>query len=331
MKSLRNLEYKIGISRAELKQLASSAASYYHPFTTEKKSLPFPRRVKSSKPRKIDNPADQLKRTQRLINKYVLGAFPLPTYMFGGVSGKTVVDNVTCHLGAQVLVTIDVRSFFPSVTHHMVFSVWRDFLGFSPELSHLLTKLTTFGGHLPQGAPTSAMLANLVLHRHDVVLRDECRRLGITYTTWIDDLAFSGENTRTIIPVVIRELGKAGFKIARKKLVVAGPGSRKVINGILLNRVPSVLPEKIRQLRSGIHKLATREVPSHHLKRYVSSLAARIDYYHRINPERCARVATQFNDVISQMSLNRLVQKGLSFRASGSSVALKGLRSPRRD
>src|SRR6185436_20457188 len=78
--------------------------------------------------------------------------------------------NAFQHLGKHLVVRIDIQDFFSSITDRQIYSVWADKLGNSPPVASLLTTLTTYRRHLPQGAPTSTYLANLVLLGADQVL-----------------------------------------------------------------------------------------------------------------------------------------------------------------
>jgi hypothetical protein len=259
--SINELEFLLGMSRHELRALAAVAGSCYKPFYQTKKKRPFQKIASVSKPRKIDNPDEKLKRVQRSINEMLLKPILFPSYIRGGIDGRDVISNVSMHFGAKTLVKLDIRAFFPSVTTQQIYTVWRVQLKCSPRISKLLTKLTTFERHLPQGAPTSTLLANLVLLTVDSPIREKCESQGIAYSSWIDDLAFSGDNARSVIQTAVAALKTAGFAVSHKKLIIQGPADSKVLNGILMGHFLSVPPERLAWIRSGIHKLATRQVP----------------------------------------------------------------------
>jgi len=199
IQSWRHLESVLTLKRKALKAVASTAGRYYKPFEKGKKARPFQKRSISARIRVIDNPQEPLKSFQRQIQKKLLSFIELPTHMLCGVSRKSIRDNIVIHLGAPLVVTIDIKSFFPSITTQQVYSVWRNMLGCSTRISKVLTKLTTYRGKLPQGAPTSTVLANLVLSFVDADIRRECAARGVTYSTWLDDLAFSGAGAREMI------------------------------------------------------------------------------------------------------------------------------------
>jgi hypothetical protein len=294
------LESLLGENRQRLEQLAGNAGALYKPFHKREKTRPFAKKIKSTKkkPRIIDNPSDQLKVIQKAINDNILRAIVFPEYILGGIPRKKVLDNIMLHLGAPVLVTMDIKSFFRRITNAQVYNVWRGALDCSPKIASLLTRLTTFERHLPQGAPTSSLLANLVLHSCDSAIREECRQRGVTYSTWVDDLAFSGQEPREVISVATRALTAAGFSVSHRKLQVMGPATRKVLNGVLMNRFPNVVPEYLKRLRSGIHKLETGLVPLQHSDKYIRSLLGAINYVSSIQPRKGASLKSQLDTAI---------------------------------
>ncbi len=289
--SIGKLEYLLGFPREHVRVLALNAGGEYDPYIQYKKPRPFQRVALSRKPRTIDNPSESLKRVQRSINRHLLVPLAYPYYMCGGIRGKGVLDNVAMHMGQTTLVTLDIRSFFPSVRHQLVYQVWRDLLNCSPRVSELLTKLTTFERHLPQGAPTSTLLANLVLFMVDGPIREKCQCEGITYSTWVDDLAFSGENARLVIQTAVRALRDGGFAVSRSKLKIAGPRERKVLNGILLGQFPTVEPKRLAWIRSGIHKLASGCVAESSIPKYLRSLEGKINHVSGIVPSKGRKLA----------------------------------------
>src|SRR5207245_666478 len=113
----------------------------------------------------------------------------------------------------RYLVTIDIMNFFPSITPQQVLAVWRKILNCSPAVAYLLTGLTTCRGRLPQGSATSTLLANLVLSSFDAEIRTVCETNGVCYSSWVDDLAFSGDSAPRIVCHVIAVLMKAGFGV----------------------------------------------------------------------------------------------------------------------
>jgi RNA-directed DNA polymerase len=278
--------------------LASKAGAHYRPFEHLKAPKPFQRKPASTKVRRIDNPSEELKFIQKRVYEQLLKPLDLPNYMCGGVPGKQTLDNARLHLGARVLIRVDIAHFFPSVTNVQVYGVWRDLLGCSTLISGLLTQLTTFERRLPQGAPTSTLLANLVLLMADAPIRAECNRLGIRYSSWIDDLAFSSDNPRDILNAVFAALNQAGFTVARRKLEIMGPRERKILCGVLLGRFLSIPPNKVSAIRSGVHKLRTNEIPPTDLDRYVRSLHGGIAHIRSVSPTKAQKLSLNLDSAL---------------------------------
>jgi RNA-directed DNA polymerase len=287
--SLHYLEALLGHSRSELRDLAEHGVRYYDPFPHQRKERPFARSVKSTKRRWIDNPIGPLKAIQSRIEQRVLNRVILPEHLLGGVRGKTIKDNAKRHFAAKFLVTIDIKSFFPSINPQQVRSVWRETLNCSPDVAYLLTGLTTCRGYLPQGAPTSTILANLVLSSFDGEIRAACDAHAVVYSSWVDDLAFSGEDPRLIIASVIATLRGAGFRVSHSKIKVMGPGERKVLNNLVLGRFITVQKKYISRIRSGLHHLERGHVLKEDVPGYIEGLLGSISYLKLFDEKKASK------------------------------------------
>jgi hypothetical protein len=124
----------------------------------------------------------------------------------------------------------------------------------------------------------------LVLFSLDKPIRTFCAKNGIVYTTWIDDLIFSGTESRSVINVAVLALRAGGFSLPHKKLKIMTAGKRMFVTGVVLGRKPGVLRKYIRHTRAGIHRLATGSVPESQIEGYIKSIRGRIDYINRVNP-----------------------------------------------
>ena len=286
IKTLSALAYRLGLKEEILVSESRKAGAYYNPFKSTAKPPPFAKQMPKLKERVIDNPVDPLRFIQNRIYKRLLQPLIWPDHIHGGIKGRSLVMNVTHHLRSNVIVTLDIKSFFPNVTTLQIYNVWEELLGCSPQVAGLLTRFTTFERHLPQGASTSSALANLVLFSIDQPIRDYCREEGILYTTWIDDLAFSGEGSRQVINVAVNALREGGFVAPHRKLRIMPAQDRQFLTGLLLNKQPVILREYVSATRSGIYKLAKGYIPKRDRERYVKSIEGRITYIRLINPRR---------------------------------------------
>ena len=303
LKSLGELEYLLAVPRAVLLRLAEWEV-HYSPFQLAKPTKPHTKRLAPSKLRDIDNPLEELKGVQSKILKRLLLPVELPGFLFGAVPKKSILHHATTHLGAAVVVKMDIKSYYPNITSHHVYRVWRGVLGCSPEVASLLTRLTTCAYHLPQGAPTSPALANLLLASIYGPVLAACSEKHLTASAWVDDLTFSGDNAREVIETVRQVLAANGFKDSRRKRAILGPRDTKVITGVRLGKHgPRACRIKMREIRAGIFNLSQGRVTANGLHHDIQSLQGKITHIDSLCKADAKRLQDQLNLVKSASSL----------------------------
>lgn len=167
--------------------------------------------------RVINPPKGHLKTIQKRINAYLVDHIQMPEYAYGGVKGKDNILNARFHKGQKYVFQTDLKDFFPFITHKMVYEMFLS-NGFSPDVSSLLTKLTTFKGHLPQGAPTSTTIANLVFVPTGIELQAIAEREGLRFTTFVDDVTMSSQSDfKNVVPEIVQTITSHGYKISQGK------------------------------------------------------------------------------------------------------------------
>lgn len=209
---------------------------------------------KGAKIRWIEAPGTHLKVIQRSLLDHTLYALRVTDYAHGFVPGRSIVTNAKLHVQKQWVVTLDIKNFFPSITSQQVRGVL-DGLGGEPEVLAAMTRLFTRHGRLPQGAPTSPHLANLVASALDQRLGEAVAAMGWVYTRYADDLTFSGDTPpQGLVREVEHQLNRHGFRAARGKTHVMGRSQRQVVTGLVVNdRVRLPKPQR-RRLRAMLHR-----------------------------------------------------------------------------
>jgi hypothetical protein len=220
--------------------------------------------------RLIEAPKSRLKAIQRRVLDEVLGPLPVHGAAHGFVPGRSVHTFASPHAGQQVVVRLDLRTFFTSVTAGRIFGLYRT-AGYPEPVAHALTAMCTtrtphaVSGriehrtpHLPQGAPTSPALANLVAFRLDRRLTGLAARFGVTYSRYADDLAFSGPLRRPahLIAAVNAVVAEEGFRVNPAKTRVRGSGDRQRLAGLVVNAHPAVPRDDYDRLRAVLHNVA---------------------------------------------------------------------------
>lgn len=293
IRSLRDFAWTLGVPIDRLHALAADPAANYNEFSRWKNP-------EKTQARMIRNPRNELKQVQRLIKDRVFGEEAFGPEVQGGVSGCSPKTNAQKHVGARVLVTVDVKAFYDNVDHRAVFSTLREF-GYSTGVARLLTKLTTRKGRLPQGAPTSSAVANLVLARPvDAPTRAQTQRAGTTFTRYVDDIALSGDNPATHIAAIARRLSSRGLSIHRgKKLKIRSRSNPQTVTGLNINSGRPTVPRQYRDdVGSAIHKLAAITDPQMRAAA-VRSIEGRIAYVRQFQPGAARRLADQLARVLA--------------------------------
>ncbi len=227
----------------------------------------------------IDAPVEQFKLFQRRLLKRVLGRLPVHQAATAYERGVSIVHHAMPHVLRQVVVRLDIRDFFPSITADRVRDYFKA-IGWRGQALKLLTEWTTHQNKLPQGAPTSPKLANALCYRMDKritmalaagrvnmnpkTLEWERKSVGeIAYTRYADDLALSfnldrHRNVKTAIYLVKRIVEDEGFRLhTRKKLRIMRKGDRQLVTGLVVNAGVNLPRSRRRQLRAVAHHLAT--------------------------------------------------------------------------
>jgi hypothetical protein len=238
---------------------------------------------------------------------------------------RSIVTNARVHAGCDVLVKIDLRDFFPSITWRRVEGLLRA-RGVAPGATKTLAMLTTEaprkrvnrGGEilhvatgprsLPQGASTSPALSNAVCRRMDRRLTGLARSLDAKYTRYADDLAFSFTLAPETRAPVARLLSRArkiiraeGFRVNPSKIQVQRKGERQHLTGLVINAAPEgvavarVPREEHRRIRAALHNHAT----GRHVARTESLkvLEGRIAFVNMVDPVQGARLKAALDAV----------------------------------
>ncbi|MGI9471751.1 MAG: reverse transcriptase family protein [Rubripirellula sp.] len=264
----------LGMSIAELRRLAyhrdAATSIHYRRFT-------IPKRDGSE--RAIWAPLPRLKEAQRWILRNIVERMLIHGSAHGFLPGRSILTNAEPHCGARIVLKMDVKDFFPTVTFPRVKGVFRK-AGYREQTATLLALLCTESPReivrdngrdmyvalgprcLPQGAPTSPALTNVICLRLDRRLTGLAQALGWRYTRYADDMTFSlsgqhkGEpNLGRLVGLCKRVVAEEGFTVHPDKTRVSRRGGRQTVTGLVVNGEGSPrVPRKVRrQIRAAIH------------------------------------------------------------------------------
>lgn len=279
-------------------------------------------------PRLLEVPRDRLRAVQRQVLDDILAPMPLHDAAHGFVRGRSAVTGASAHTGRDVVVGLDLVSFFASVPARRVYGLFRR-AGLPEAVAHLLTGLCTHavparvlaamppGGsaderfalrralqtsHLPQGAPTSPALANLSLARLDARLDGWAEAVGATYTRYADDLAFSGdERLARRLPAFLRGVDRIvvseGHSLNPRKTRVRPAGTRQTVTGVVVNQRTAPVRPEYDALKALLRNCALDGPAGQNragVPDFRAHLLGRIAWVEQLHPERGARLRERF-------------------------------------
>lgn len=283
---------------------------------------------RASGARLLEAPKPRLAAVQRRILDELLAPIPVHPAAHGFVRGRSAITGAAVHSGSAVVITVDLEHFFPSITAGRVWGVLRA-AGYPESVAHALTGLTTHASpvsvlrsmppatdpsrdfrlrrglaqpHLPQGAPSSPQLANLICFSLDRRLAAYAAAAGARYTRYADDLTFSGgpelaRRSQRLLTAVAAIVTQEGFALNPAKTRERRQHQRQSVTGIVVNEHPNLARPEFDRLKAILHdcrrngaEAANRE----HHPDFRQHLLGRISWAASLSPARGARLRAEF-------------------------------------
>jgi RNA-directed DNA polymerase len=333
--TLSHLGFLVDIAPGLLREIVDRKTDPYRTFRLKKRGSPGRGSARSRPFRTICVPEPALMKTQRWIAQNILNVAKPHDSSYAFAPGRSLMGAADRHAGCKWLVKLDVHSFFESIKEPSVYRLFRT-LGYGELVSFELTRLCTRQdtlqvrsdysvrdtvpywrrrppGYLPQGAPTSPMLANLVVRDLDIRLNAIAQRYGWIYTRYADDLAFSTTERSSrgqamhVASLAEREMSAFGLSSNRQKTTVIPAGSRKILLGVLVDGSAPNLTRAFRNnLETHLYALTHAKIgPAAHrsargfasiigMRRHIECLLA---FAHQVNSDYARRLYEQFNRV----------------------------------
>lgn len=281
--------------------------------------------------RLIEAPKPRLKDLQLQILRWILEKIPPHPSVHGFVRGRSIKTFVAPHVGKRVVLRMDLRDFFPTFGGVRIQNLFRTF-GYPESVADLLGGVCTNAtprdvwaelpseinvsaveelrrlyarAHLPQGAPSSPMLANLCCYRMDCRLSAFAKASDANYTRYADDLAFSGgeqfersaERFAVHVAAILRE---EGFRVHQRKTRVMRQGVRQHLAGLVTNQRMNVPQKDFDRLKAVLTNCVRHGPGSQNregLPYFRAHLEGRVGFVESVNPERGKRLRDIFQRI----------------------------------
>jgi len=276
-KELSSLKKDLGLSAKTLYTASNLAHKHY-------KKIAIPK--KDGGMRELSVPDNFLKAVQHKILNTLLIHEEVSPYATAYRLGTSPLVNARVHLGQEKILKLDIKSFFDTVIYPLVKEKAFPKFRYSEQNRILLTLICMHNESLPQGAPTSPAISNIIMKDFDNTVGTFCKGLGANYTRYCDDMTFSGSfDEKAVIDFVKKELSKLGFFLNDKKTVVAARTTRQSVTGIIVNDKLNVSSSYRRKIRQELYYITSYGLSSHierleikDVEKYLLSLLGRINY-----------------------------------------------------
>lgn len=272
--------------------------------------------------RLISAPMPKLKNAQYWVLQNILYKRSLHEAAHGFVPQRSIVTNASAHSAKEVVINVDMKDFFPTVTYRRVKGLFRG-MGYSEQLATVLALLCTepqideveLDGqiyfvaqgerYLPQGAPTSPAITNILCSRLDSRFAGMAAKLGWSYTRYADDLSFSSNQTRDVNRVLWQAkqiVESEGFVLHPKKIKVMRKGAKQEVTGIVVNKTLNVPREKLKQFRAVLHHIERKGLEGANWGNgfILFTIQGFANYVQMVNPEKGAPLVAKVKAILEK-------------------------------
>ena len=316
----------MGINIAELRFL-----SYHRSIATTSHYKRFGIRKKSGGMRIISAPMPRLKAAQYWVLHHVLNKLNFHDAAHGFIRQRSILTNAKAHLNKEVIVNIDLIDFFRSIHFKRVKGLFYK-LGYSEKVATIFSLLCSepeteeveLDGHtyyvakgariLPQGAPTSPAITNLLCYRLDCRLQGVAKIMGFSFTRYADDITFSGEGeaaqkVQQLLWRLHRIIEEEGFAIHPRKVKVMRKGARQEVTGIVVNKQPGINRKTLHRFRALLNKIEKEGIEGKRWKggNLVAEIAGYAEFVSMVKPDQGAK----FKSHIKRIMQNPEIQEQL--------------------
>jgi retron-type reverse transcriptase len=260
--------------------------------------------------RQISAPKPHLSSAQHWVQENILSKVAIEAESHGFVPGRSILTNAGPHTRKQIVVNMDLKDFFPSITFRRVKGMFHK-VGYSEQVSTILALLCTepprvlaeipngkryyvaLGERvLPQGACTSPSITNIICRRLDKRLRGLAEKLGYAYTRYADDLTFSGSD-KSKVGLLIKSIRSIitdeGFTEHPTKTCVMHRGRRQEVTGLTVNDKCTLNRKERRRLKAILHNAAKHGLESQNRNNhpyFAEYLRGKVAYACMVEPHR---------------------------------------------
>ncbi len=272
----------VGYSEEYVRAASNAQDRFYTKFSLPKKN---------GGERVIFAPYPSLKEIQRWILDSILNEIPISKYAKAYHTGSNLLENAKFHRNQKIVLNLDIKNFFPSIGYRAVFNIFMK-CGYSKQVATILSNLCTLDRSLPQGAPSSPAISNIVCKNIDKRISGYTSKNKIRYTRYADDMTFSGDfDIKKLISIVRKILSENNFILNKDKIRVMKQGCRQSVTGVIVNKRLNTPRQLRREIRSHAYYIDKFGDESHITKvapfeeNYIAKILGKAHFVKFINPD----------------------------------------------
>ena len=275
---IEHLSLLVGYSEELFYAITNDTQLFYHSFLIPKKN---------GKKRLIREPYPTLKEIQYWILNNILLKHSISKYAKAYIKNKGLIDNVKFHKQQNVIIKLDVKNFFESITYFDVYSIFLR-MGYVKSVANMLARLCCLDEKLPQGAPTSPCLSNIFCILLDKRIGSYITKLNFRYTRYSDDITISGDikdsQIKSIIDFCDKTLSDFGLKLHKSKTKILRQSNCQYVTGVVLNNKISAGTKQKKKIRQSVYYIKKYGLESHmeylniNKQNYLSHLLGKINW-----------------------------------------------------
>ena len=276
----------------------------------------------------------RLKSLQYWILENILNKIPLHSSANGFIAERSILTNAAHHIAKDVVVNIDLKDFFPTVNYARVKGLFSK-LGYSEKIATILALVctepereeATLDGKkyfiasgkriLPQGAPTSPAITNIICYKLDRRFKGMADKLEFSYTRYADDLSFSAAGTEQVNKVqqllwrAKRIITEEGFTIHPDKVKVMRKGSKQEVTGIIVNKKPGINRKMLHRFRAVIQQVSKHGLENKKWKggNIVAEMTGYANFVAQVKPAQGNKMKAQLQEIFSRPNIQQQIQQ----------------------
>ena len=293
----QHLSLLLGLDEQYINSVVYGADCHYRTFYIRKKSGGV---------RELSAPHYTLKYVQGWIYQNILKNVKVNYCAHGFHPKKSILTNAKVHVNNRFLLKIDMKDFFPSIDSNKVVNIFRS-LGYSNHVSFYLASICCVNGHLPQGAPTSPALSNIIARHMDNRILGLCKKMNYRYSRYADDIAISGDNIESWFADYVKKIiVECGFEVNDAKVKLYNGNGAKILTGVSLTNNRIRLPRDYRRsLQMALYCIRHYGLYDHLRRKkinnpgYLASLLGKLNYWLMLEPDNA--FAKQSYSELSQL------------------------------